>query len=132
MPRGKTQKTELEKRADKEKNRIKRLLTQAGTPPDRISLLEPVIANTAWMKAKLDDTMAIIKESGVCIPYDNGGGQTGIRRNPLFDGYESLWKSYTAGVARITDILPTGKEQVKKDVGESKPVLQLVRDKKKA
>lgn len=131
MAKTKGQKTELEKRVDKEKNRIKRLLKQSGATEDRISLLDPVIINTAWMKVKLDDTMATIKESQVCLPYDNGGGQKGIRRNPLFDGYESLWKSYNAGMARITESLPPqNAESARKEVETAQPILQLIRDKK--
>ena len=121
---------ELKARAEEEQNRILDLLTDVGISDKRKRLLEPVILNTAWMKAKLDDSREAIKSSGVVIAYDNGGGQKGIRENPLFKGYEALWKSYMQGMSRILDCLPA--EQIEIAVPqEEKPatVLELVRKK---
>ena len=121
---------EIKGRAEAEVNRITELLIDAGISERRIKLLNPVIVNTAWMKAKLDDSREAIKSSGVVIAYDNGGGQKGIRENPLFKGYEALWKSYMQGMTRILDCLPA--EQIEIAVPqEEKPatVLELVRKK---
>ena len=111
-----------------EKQRLTSLLFDCGVNEKKIEMLETVIQNTAWMKAKLDDTMAQIRETSVAIPYDNGGGQTGIRENPLFKGYASLWKSYISGMNILMANLP--QEVVEKEVENApKTVLQLVRDK---
>jgi hypothetical protein len=120
---------ELKARAEEEQNRILDLLTDAGISDKRKRLLEPVILNTAWMKAKLDDAREAIKNSNIVISYDNGGGQKGIRENPLFKGYESLWRSYMAGMAKILDSLP--QEQIEQVVEIEKPatMLELVRNK---
>lgn len=123
-------KTEINSRSKKEANRIKRLLADAGISPKRIKLMDPVILNTAWMKAKLDDARDAIKSSQVVMSYDNGGGQKGLRENPLFKGYESLWKSYMQGMCKILDSLP--EEAVQKEteeVDKPKTVLELVRSK---
>lgn len=120
---------ELRQRADEEKNRIVGILTEAGTSERRMQMLGPVIDNVSWMKAKLDDSRALIKNSNIVVPYDNGGGQKGIRENPAFRGYESLWKSYMQGMNRILDTLP--EEEAKTlDYEDMKPqsVLSLVRD----
>ena len=87
---------EVKARAEEEQNRIINLLLEVGISDKRMKLLEPIILNTAWMKAKLDDAREAIKNSNIVISYDNGGGQKGIRENPLFKGYESLWRSYMA------------------------------------
>jgi hypothetical protein len=58
------------------------------------------------MRAKLDDSRQLIKNSNIVVPYDNGGGQKGIRENPAFKGYEALWKAYMQGMNRILDTLP--------------------------
>lgn len=111
-----------------EKNRIIQILDNVGISDNRKTLLEPVIENTAWMKIKLDDTRDKIKNSSVVIPYDNGGGQTGIRENPLFKGYESLWKSYLTGMNMILSCLP--EEVIEEEIIEQpKTILELVRGK---
>lgn len=115
-----------------EKQRLTSLLFSCHISEGRIELLAPVIENTAWMKAKLDEARELIRNASVAIPYDNGGGQTGIRENPLFKGYESLWKSYMSGLNVIMAALP--REVVEKEAEEietPKTVLQLVRDKHK-
>ena len=124
--------TEIKARAEEEQNRITDLLSEVGISDKRMKLLEPIILNTAWMKAKLDDAREAIKNSNIVISYDNGGGQKGIRENPLFKGYESLWRSYMAGMAKITDSLP--QEQVEQAIEVEKPatMLELVRNKHRA
>lgn len=120
---------ELRQRADEEKNRIVGILTEAGISERRMQMLGPVIDNVSWMKAKLDDSRMLIKNSNIVVPYDNGGGQKGIRENPAFRGYEALWKSYMQGMNRILDTLP--EEEAKTlDYEDMKPqsVLSLVRD----
>lgn len=116
--------------AEKENNRILDILTDSGVKESRIESLKPIIENVAWMKVKLDDAREAVKTSNVVIPYDNGGGQKGLRENPLFKGYESLWKSYMAGMGRILECLPS--EQIKQEVEiveTPKTMLELVRDK---
>lgn len=124
---------EIKERAEEERDRISNILLEVGVSEKRRKLLEPVILNTAWMKAKLDDAREAIKNSQIVISYDNGGGQKGIRENPLFKGYESLWKSYMNGMNRILDTLPKETIEVETKVVEKpKTMLELVRDRKKA
>ena len=121
---------EIRVRAEEEQQRILDLLTEVGISDKRMKLMEPVILNTAWMKAKLDDAREAIKHSNIVISYDNGGNQRGIRINPLFTGYEALWKSYMAGMSRILDCLPKEEIEIETSVVESpKTMLELVRSK---
>jgi len=120
---------ELRERAEEEQNRIIGILEEVGISDRRMRLLSPVIQNTAWMKAKLDDTRESIKRSQVAIPYDNGGGQKGLRENPLFKGYESLWKSYMQGMSKILDCLPQEACEIKAiELEKPKTMLELVRN----
>jgi hypothetical protein len=121
--------TEIKARAEKEQNRIIELLNEVGISSKKMKLLEPIVINTAWMKVKLDDAREAIKNSNIVISYDNGGGQKGIRENPLFKGYESLWRSYMAGMAKLLESLP--QEQIEQAAEIEKPVtmLELVRNK---
>lgn len=118
----------MEKLIQEEKQRLTALLFSCDISEKRIEALETVIENVAFMKVKLDAAREAIKTSNVAIPYDNGGGQTGIRENPLFKGYESLWKSYMAGMDKILSCLPqeVAKENVKEEE-KPKTVLELVR-----
>ena len=94
--------------------------------------LQPVIENTAWMKAKLDDARAAIKTAQIVVTYNNGGGQKGIRENPLFKGYEALWKSYMHGMNRILDSLPPEIVQAETEIIERpQTTLELIRNKHK-
>ena len=126
--------TEIKARAEEEQNRITKLLVEVGVSDKRMKLLEPTILNTAWMKAKLDDAREAIKNSNIVISYDNGGGQKGIRENPLFKGYEGLWKSYLTGLDRIMSALPPEKShEIVEEAEKTEPstVLSLVRKRKK-
>ena len=117
-----------------EKTRIKRLLKETGTSDARMKMLEPVIENVAWMKIKLDQAREKIKNSGIVMPYDNGGGQTGIRENPAFKGYEALWKSYMAGMSKLLEAMPPEViEAAEETEKEQAPVtvLELIRTKHK-
>lgn len=120
----------LEEKATTEVERLRQLLFNYGVEENRIELIEPLIENTAWMKVKLEEAREAIKTSNVVIPYDNGGGQTGLRENPLFKGYESLFKSYMAGMRVILDHLPPQAENARREEIEApKTMLELVRDK---
>ena len=119
----------LATRALEEKNRITAILNDAGVSERRMQTLAPIIENVSWMRAKLDDSRELIKNSNIVMPYDNGGGQRGIRENPAFKGYESLWKAYMQGMNRILDTLPP--EQIDVAVEDVKPqtVLDTIRAK---
>ena len=123
---------ELKKIAKEEETRVLNILKDVGISEARMRALYPVIENTAWMKAKLDDARDAIKNTSVAIPYDNGGGQKGVRENPVFKGYEALWKSYIQGMDRILAALPAEMVQAEVEVVEKpKTMLELVRDKHK-
>lgn len=120
----------IEQIAAEEKQRLTSLLFSCEVSESRIAALDSVIDNTAWMKAKLDEAREAIKNTSVAIPYDNGGGQTGIRENPLFKGYEALWKSYISGLNLILSACPQKVvEKEAEQIETPKTVLQLVRAK---
>lgn len=126
---------DISKLAAREAKRLTKLLQSCEVSETRMKALASVIENVAWMKIKLDETRAGIEaddDNGVAVPYDNGGGQSGVRENPMFKGYESLWKSYMSGMDKILAALPA--EVVKaetKEEAKPKSILELVRDKHK-
>jgi hypothetical protein len=126
------QEIDQNKRKNKEKNRMNRLLKALGVKEERQKLLQKVIEQTAWMCVKLEDAAEEIGEDSLTEPYDNGGGQTGIRQSPSFQGYEMLWKSYMTGMRAIIDAIP---EEKRTDAGKGsgarppESVLQLIQTK---
>ena len=122
--------TDIEKRARKERNRVLSLLSDCDVSPKAQELLAPIVENVSWMKAKLDEAREAVKNSTVVVAYNNGGGQSGIRENPLFKGYESLWKSYMSGMAKILEFVPEDlAREEKEEAQKPRTVLQLVRAK---
>ena len=119
--------------AEAEGKRITELLREANVKETRIQMLAPVIENTAWMKAKLDDAREQIRGSSIVIPYNNGGGQKGLRENPLFKGYENLWRCYAAGMNKILDAIPQeAQAEIKREEPQAPAtILEIVRAKHK-
>ena len=72
--------------------------------PTRARAVE-LAENVLWMEAKLANAREVIGKSSVAIPYDNGGGQRGIRKNPAFDGYNTLMSSYTKALKQLCEML---------------------------
>ena len=80
--------------------------------PQRSRAIE-LAENVLWMEAKLAEARNAIGKSSVAIPYDNGGGQRGIRKNPAFDGYNALMAQYTRALKQLCEML--GMQEVDTD-----------------
>ena len=79
----------------------------ADVPEPTRSRAVELAENVLWMEVKLANAREVIGKSSVAIPYDNGGGQKGIRKNPAFDGYNSLMSSYTKALKQLCEMLGT-------------------------
>ena len=76
----------------------------AGCDEDTRQLCSKLIDDLVWQEQRLEDTRRLIKATPVVLTYDNGGGQRGVRRNPAYDGYHALFKSYTSGLRTLREI----------------------------
>ena len=112
-----------------ERKRLEALLDAAEVPKQQRDALEPVLDNLAWMRAKLDDTRRDMEGESVTVPYDNGGGQRGIRQNPIYKGYLDLWRGYVQGFEKLLACLP--KDMQAEVKAEEMTVLDQVRMMKK-
>lgn len=90
--------------------------------------------NVLFMRSKLAETRKGIAGQQVLIPYDNGGGQRGIRENPAFKGYESLLKSYSAADRELREIIAkyTCDEAEKKREEADSPLMRILSEAKSA
>ena len=113
-----------------EHERLDALLDKANVPQQNRAVLAPVIDNLSWMRAKLDQTRTEMENASVVCDYDNGGGQTGVRENPIFKAYINLWRAYMLGLEKYTSYLP--KELQDEAPGDMINVLDQVRQMKRA
>lgn len=117
----------------KEQRKISREIRKANISEHKMKVIEPVIINVAFMKVKLDEAREQIKEETITVEYDNGGGQKGIRENPVFKAYEALWKSYMLGMDKILGVIPVEQQSdlmAQTDLVKPQTVLEMVREKK--
>ena len=98
--------TKFDKDYKNEIKRLKSLCETNGVQKELSSAMNALIENVAWMKVKLDEGRALMEDAPIVIEYDNGGGQKGMRENPLFKGYEALFKTYMSGMSRLLESIP--------------------------
>ena len=72
--------------------------------------LKELKASIDFMRDRLEKTREALADADVVIPYDNGGGQTGIRANPAYSEYEKLLKAYQKALT-LYDELTEGKQE---------------------
>lgn len=113
-----------------EYKRLVDLLKRAGVPQQQILVLDPVIDNISWQRVKLDEARAEMQNASIVCEYDNGGGQTGTRENPIFKAYINLWRAYMVGLEKYTSYLP--KKLQDEVVSEGVNVLEQVKQMKEA
>ncbi len=118
------------KKVNKEHKRLEALLDRAEVPQQQRDVLAPVIDNMAWQRVKLDEAREQMQDASIVCHYDNGGGQTGERENPIFKAYINLFRAYMVGLEKYTSYLP--KELQDEAAGGSLSVLDQVRQMKKA
>lgn len=118
------------KKVTAEHKRLISLLEKAELPKQHKDVLAPVIDNLAWQRIKLDEARLQMQDEDLICEYDNGGGQTGIRENPIFKAYINLFRAYMVGLEKYTSYLP--KELQEEAAGGTISVLEQVKQMKRA
>ncbi len=92
------------------KAELKRLqdLTRDSIPRNQRTASMPMLHNLAWQKVKLEEARADLMADSIFIPYDNGGGQTGIREHPGYTAYNKLFSTYARGIKQLCDMMHKG------------------------
>lgn len=109
--------------------RINGILDGANVAPDLRQMLAPVVDLLAWQRVTLEETVKKLSGENIVIEYDNGGGQTGTRQNPLFKSVMDLWRGYLAGIDKLIQALP--KEAQAEARAQAVTPLEIVRGMKK-
>lgn len=73
--------------------------------PYAIELAENVI----FQCSKLGETRRAMesKKQQLVVAYDNGGGQRGVRKHPIYEAYNQLMANYRKSLAQLTELLQT-------------------------
>lgn len=109
----------------KERERLLSLLDRADVPQQRRDVLAAVIDNISWQRAKLDEAREQMQEEHIICSYNNGGGQSGERENPIFKAYINLFRAYMIGLEKFTSYLP--KDLQEETTGAAISTLDMVK-----
>lgn len=99
--------------------------------PDRMrDRAETLASEVLFMEEKLAETRAKMGGTDLVVAYDNGGGQTGIRKNPVYDAYNALLKSYIAAIDALGRIVGVAVEpaQAEPEPAEDKIIAKSALD----
>ena len=92
----------MAKKMPKKPSKAEELVAGVHTLHDEaLELAESVL----FMAGKLEEARKTMEKEELIIPYDNGGGQSGIRENPSFVSYEKLFASYSKGLKELMEII---------------------------
>lgn len=89
----------------------------AGVDESMHPLAQSLAEELLWQRKKLEKARRTIDSANMAmvVSYDNGGGQKGIRKNPMFEAYNAAFKNYERGIAALDAMLKGGKgSKVKK------------------
>lgn len=112
----------------KEREYFIALIDNSGVSDNRKKVLYKVAEDVAFMKCKLDETREQMQYEAIAIPYDNGGGQSGMRENPIYKGYENLWKAYMQGIDKILSLYPDKTKEAAEVIQLDTSTLDAVRN----
>lgn len=76
-----------------------------GLPPNIKPHAVELAENVLFMEERLKDSREHMQGQPIVMSYDNGGGQKGIRKNPMFDAYNSLMRTYNTSLAQLVELL---------------------------
>lgn len=90
--------------------------------PYAVELAENVI----FQCQKLAETRRAMHRSNqqLVTAYDNGGGQRGVRKHPIYEAYNQLMANYRKSLAQLTELLQTYGMEDAKD--EDSPLARIL------
>ena len=98
----------------------------AGIPESLRPYAVELAENVIFQCRKLAETRKAMQKnnSQLVVAYNNGGGQSGIRKNPIYEAYNQLMANYRKSLQQLTDLLQEyGMEDVQAD---DSPLAQIL------
>lgn len=71
----------------------------------RFPMADRLAEECVWQAERLAETRALIGNTKAVIKYDNGGGQTGVRKNPAFEAYAQQLNGFLASMRALNEVL---------------------------
>ena len=102
-----------DERISKEIKRLKKLF--AEIPKDLMSTVSSLINNAAFMTITLEELQIAITTKGFVDIYVHGTNQTGTKKTPEIEIYNSMIKNHMAIMKQLVDLLPAQENVKKKD-----------------
>lgn len=81
-----------------------------GSVPEALRPYATELAeNVVFQCRKLAETRKAMAGSNqqLIVAYNNGGGQRGVRKNPIYEAYNQLMANYRKSLAQLTEMLQT-------------------------
>lgn len=81
----------------------------SGIPEELRPYAVELAENVVFQCKKLAETRRAMDSNNtqLIVGYDNGGGQRGIRKNPIYEAYNQLMANYRKSLAQLTELLRT-------------------------
>lgn len=74
--------------------------------------ISSLVENAAFMAVTLRELKDTMNREGLICEYQNGENQSGIKKSPQVDIYNTMVKNYISAMKQITDLLPKGSLKV--------------------
>ena len=68
--------------------------------------IQSVIENAAFMAVTLRELREHLNRNGLTVEYQNGEFQSGIKKSPEIEIYNTMIKNFVSTMKSITDLLP--------------------------
>lgn len=87
--------------------------------------------NVVFQCHKLAETRRAMSKSNqqLIVAYNNGGGQSGVRKHPIYEAYNQLMANYRKSLAQLTELLQTYGMEDAKD--EDSPLSRILAEAEK-
>lgn len=81
----------------------------AGIPEKIRPYAVELAENVVFQCRKLAQTRKVMDRSDaqLVVGYNNGGGQSGIRKHPIYEAYNQLMANYRKSLQQLTELLQT-------------------------
>lgn len=81
----------------------------AGIPEELRPYAVELAENVVFQCHKLAETRRAMDRNGtqLIVAYNNGGGQQGIRKNPIYEAYNQLMANYRKSLAQLEELMRT-------------------------
>lgn len=109
--RGVVKVDEKEKAIKKEKNKLKKIFKDIDE--NKLKFCMTLIDRLAWLNVNVKELEDKIDLDGTTIPYDNGGGQSGIKDNPDVKTLIQYTRNITTITKQLVDLVPASKKKSK-------------------